>query len=85
VPANGIVLASIEELDPNTVRDALESPVSCRDAPSSAFLFFVDLDPEANWAHDCAYVFIASTGEIAWCAADWPPHESITLKLQAQR
>jgi hypothetical protein len=84
VPANSIVLASIEELDPNTLKNSRGLSVSCKGIPSSAFLFFVDLDPEANWAHDCACVFIASTGETAWCAADWSPHESITLKLQAR-
>ena len=84
VHANGIVLASTEELNPNTVKNALELPVSCKGAPSSAFLFFVDLDPAANWAHACAYVFIARTGETAWCEAEWPPHESVTLKLQTR-
>jgi type III restriction enzyme len=84
VPANGIVLASTEELDPNTVKNALELPVSCKGVPSSAFLFFVDLDPEANWAHACAYAFVARTGETVWGEADWPPHESIKLRLQAR-
>jgi hypothetical protein len=44
-----------------------------------AFLFFVDLEPEANWAHACAYAFVAETGETAWCDARWPPRESIPL------
>jgi hypothetical protein len=84
VPANGIVLASTEELDPNTVKNAIELPVRCKIVLSKAFLFFVDLDPEANWAHACAYAFVARTSETAWCEAEWPPHASITLKLQAR-
>jgi hypothetical protein len=36
-PANGIVLASTEELDPNTVKNALDLPVSCKGAPQAHF------------------------------------------------
>jgi hypothetical protein len=48
-----------------------------KDFPSPAVLFFVDLEPEANWAHSCAYVLVAETGETAWCDARWPPYASI--------
>jgi hypothetical protein len=84
VPANGIVLASLTELDSGNFRNAIGVPVSCGGPPAKGFLFFVDLDPEANWAHACAYVFVASTGETAWCPAEWPPEESTKLKLQAR-
>jgi type III restriction enzyme len=79
VPASAIVLASREALAPEGVQDVLNQPLSFKVMKTRAFLFFVDLEPEANWAHACAYAFVAETGETAWCDARWPPQESISL------
>ncbi|MBI4703582.1 MAG: DEAD/DEAH box helicase family protein [Deltaproteobacteria bacterium] len=84
LPAHAIVLASIEELDPKAVRNALDRSVAVSTAPARAFLFFVDLEPEANWAHACAYALVSAAKETAWCEAEWPPHASIALKLRAR-
>jgi hypothetical protein len=82
VPAAAVVLASTSELDPRTVRTALDQSLPLQDVPVSAFLFFVDLQPEANWAHACSYAFVSPAGEAVWCEAEWPPEPSIRLALQ---
>ena len=42
--------------------------------PWPAAVAFVDLEPEANWAHDCRYLLIhAETGEYESIAARFPP------------
>ena len=82
VPAHAIVLAAANELEPIAVRNALDKSLSTEVTLARAFLFFIDLEPEANWA--CAYAFVSPSGETAWCEAEWPPHASIALKLQAR-
>jgi hypothetical protein len=79
VPEKAGVFTSATLVDAARVRDALGNPLLSKGFPSPAFLFFVDLEPEANWAHACAYAFVAETGETAWCDARWPPRESIPL------
>ena len=83
IPQDAIVLASDVELETERVRNALEQRLNPSNAPPRAFLFFVDLTPEANWAHACAYAFVSASKEVAWCDAEWPPHASIALRLQA--
>jgi type III restriction enzyme len=84
LPKGAIVLATGAEVDPKTVETALERRVCPESRMSPAFLFFVDLEPEANWAHSCAYAFVPPTGEPVWCEAEWPPHASINLKPQVR-
>lgn len=84
IPAHAIVLASGREIEPIAVRNALDKPLTTGVALTRAFLFFVDLEPEANWAHACAYAFVSAAKDTAWCEAEWPPHASIDLKLQAR-
>ncbi|MFA6109172.1 MAG: DEAD/DEAH box helicase family protein [Candidatus Latescibacterota bacterium] len=84
VGAQAVVLSSLQALDPQEVKTALDHRLSLERAPASAFLFFVDLEPEANWAHACAYAFVSPAGETAWCQAEWPPRASIELRLQGR-
>jgi len=84
IPKQAIVLASTDELDPKAVRTALDKPLDLGSVPTRAFLFFVDLEPEANWAHACGYAFVSQGKEVVWCDAEWPPHASFALKLQAR-
>jgi hypothetical protein len=42
--------------------------------PWSAVIVFIDLQPEANWAHDCRYLLVnAETGELRSIEARFPP------------
>jgi hypothetical protein len=84
VPANAVVLASAGEVAPRDVRTVVDKALPTGPAPSRAFLFFVDLEPEANWAHACAYVFAAVGKAAIWHEAEWPPHASIELRLLAR-
>jgi type III restriction enzyme len=78
-----IVAASRQELDPMAVRDVMNAPIlQAKGLPSSGFLFFVDLNPEANWAHPCAYAFVGTEGKTDWQEAEWPPHSDLSLKTQ---
>jgi hypothetical protein len=84
LPKGALVLTAAAELDPRTVRTALDHTVCGDYALARAYLFFVDLEPEANWAHSCAYVFVPTAGEAAWCEAEWPPHASLVVKTQVR-
>lgn len=46
------------------------------------FLFFVDEEPAANWAHDCRYVFMFLSGGLAIAHREWPPTEGVYDKLE---
>jgi hypothetical protein len=83
VPAHAIVFVSTGELDPRMIRTAIGRSLTIHTdtAPTSAFLFFVDPDPDANWAHTCLYVFVSNSMEVVAYEAEWPPHnKSIVLK-----
>lgn len=84
VPSDAIVLASSTTVEPGMLRNALDRQVGPAAVAGRAFLFFVDLAPEANWAHACAYAFVSLTGATAWCSAEWPPHPSVVLKRQVR-
>jgi hypothetical protein len=41
---------------------------------SPVMVAFVDLKPEANWGHDCRYLFVdPETGELQTAVAQFPP------------
>ena len=66
-----------------------ESPITIdrtqRHMPWPGMIAFVDLDPEANWGHDCRYLLVnQETGELRSIDARFPPFlggASATLKL----
>jgi len=41
------------------------------------FMFFIDQMPDANWAHDSAYVLINLSGHATWTDCRWPPDDKI--------
>lgn len=38
-----------------------------------AFLFWVDEEPMANWAHRCRYVLVSENGTVVSVSREWPP------------
>lgn len=46
------------------------------------FMFFVDMQPEANWAHACAYALVHACGVRSLHIAEWPPDEDIMKKMK---
>jgi hypothetical protein len=83
IPDGAVVLASTTEINPKSVQTVLKNQ-GFGDTKTSAYLFFVDLEPEANWSHPCMYVFMPVTGEPTWYTAGWPPDDTIVLKPQAR-
>lgn len=46
------------------------------------YLIWMDLEPGANWAHNCVYVFLTEGGgEVFQVKQEWPPSEKIELTL----
>ncbi|HED05142.1 MAG TPA: hypothetical protein ENI61_00490 [Ignavibacteria bacterium] len=43
------------------------------------FMFFIDQFPDANWAHDSAYVLVNLSGHATWTDCRWPPDDNIQL------
>jgi hypothetical protein len=41
-------------------------------------LLFVDLEPDANWAHRVMYIQIGEV-ETSWCIWDWPPSQEYEM------
>lgn len=68
-----------EAVHPRELRTAKGEPLAAPTGMTSCYVFFVDQYPEANWAHECAYAFIASNGGRGWLDAEWPPEEQIEL------
>jgi len=46
-----------------------------------ATLLFIDLIPEANWAHDCLYLLVQSDGRVKKAYHQWPPSERLSGEL----
>jgi hypothetical protein len=49
------------------------SQVTAGPLSKDTYLFFADIEPEANWAHRCAYSIIRATGARSFHIAEWPP------------
>jgi hypothetical protein len=80
VSTNNTILVSKTKLKSEEIKDIYGHTFDTINIPTYSYLFFVDLFPEANWAHKCAYVFISKNKEFVWLDAEWPPHDSIKLK-----
>ncbi|MDA8408866.1 MAG: DEAD/DEAH box helicase family protein [Treponema sp.] len=84
VPSGALVMASKSVLSPKTVKNALDRLIAPDASSEEAFLFFIDLEPEANWAHACAYAFVSAERTGDWYEAEWPPQTSIDLVVQGR-
>lgn len=42
-------------------------------------LIFCDLNANANWQHDCKYIFIAESGKMITKLHTMPPNEKIRI------
>jgi hypothetical protein len=73
LPPGAKVFVSKTAESPRTFLDARGALLSCIPSAMLAHLIFVDLYPEANWAHDCLYVFAVSGGNLFAVAHNWPP------------
>ncbi len=83
LPPESRVMLSQEEKLPGLFLDVLghAAPVVPSDAPYH--LIFIDLEPEANWAHQCLYVFVLDTSNFFTVRHDWPPKD-MTIMEQIQ-
>lgn len=62
------------------LRDVHDRPIPGGEHLSGeGWLFFVDLSPEANWAHPCAYVVLRPSAAAVWLTHRWPPDETVRL------
>jgi len=67
---------SISELDTDQVLDVVGEKVPFK-KKQVASIFFIDLEPDANWAHKCTYLAIVTKGDgepeaVSW---EWPPQD----------
>lgn len=65
------------------VKDALEKALPTLKEMPPATMFFVDIEPEANWAHQCLYVFVLDTSNFFTVRHNWPPKD-MTIMEQIQ-
>lgn len=56
------VFVAPEPLASGTVIRTWHKSVTVPAAMKQAWFFFIDLAPQANWEHDCLYVFVALCG-----------------------
>ena len=72
LPPEVKVMVSKEERLPGLFLDVMghAAPVVPPDVP--CHLIFVDIEPEANWAHRCLWVF-AAAGSLYAVHHEWPP------------
>lgn len=48
---------------------------------TEGFLFWIDEEPSANWAHPCRYVLSLKSGSVVVARREWPPGAEIYDKL----
>lgn len=74
LPEGAKVSVSAEAEDPKKFLDAMEKTPEVIPSAERAHVIFVDLYPEANWEHDCIYVYVVSDGSLFAVKHNWPPH-----------
>ena len=80
IPNGVLEYISETELEISKLKDVMGNPLYPIDTGDlKSFLFFVDIEPNANWTHKCAYAIISDAKENAWYEHFWPPEESIKL------
>jgi hypothetical protein len=68
---SSVVYLDRQVLPPNSTLEIDRKPVNI---PSRAVIAFVDLNPTANWAHECRYLFVdPETGAVKSLDAHLPP------------
>jgi hypothetical protein len=68
---SSVVYLDRRVLPPNSTFEIDRKPVLI---PSQAVVAFVDLNPTANWAHECRYLFVdPETGDLKSLKARLPP------------
>ena len=60
----------------DTLLDTLYRPVMPTCPSYKVHVWFIDLEPEANWAHNCAYFCVCeNTGIFGWYPSSMPPKD----------
>ncbi len=80
IGSEAAVFTFAQPVDPSTLVDAVRQNLVEAPDIGPAHGFFVDQQPDANWAHECAYAFVTDDGATIWCNASWPPDESFALE-----
>ena len=75
LPPEVKVMVSKEERLPGLFLDVMGHTAQVVPPDEPCHLIFVDLQPEANWAHECLYVYVVSDGSLFAVKHDWPPNE----------
>jgi len=90
LPKDSLSKAQLWALEkPLAVNDVLTSisgpvdfDVNAVDDPPQ-WAFFLDLDPSANWEHDCAYLVVLESGASVMERRTAPPSTLLTKQLQS--
>lgn len=75
IPKDAKVYVSSKAESPKDFLDAMERTPEAIPSAEQAYVIFVDLYPEANWAHECLFVYVVSDGSLFAVKHDWPPNE----------
>ncbi len=67
----------------NQIKDCLHAQVLPIGESRVGTLYFIDLQPEANWSHPCIYLFSEQNGENDYvCYRDFPPTEKVMSNMR---
>lgn len=80
IPKHASVSVTTTEVYLKSVKDAMGMYIHSDSVfPENGFVFFIDMEPEANWGHDCAYASVPICGNTHWVKRNWPPAESLVM------
>ena len=80
IPAGAEVFAARGWLGADQILDVHEAAIPQLTAPlGRCALFFLDLEPDSNWAHPCRYILLAEDGTVVEAEHEWPPQETIEI------
>lgn len=73
IPPSAKVYVSKEKIAPSLLRDAINRPILQPAKDDPIHYIFVDMEPEANWAHHCLFALALSPSDFFVAQHDWPP------------
>lgn len=75
ISANSPVMSIKGPIAPPQATSAADQGTGANAAQPASFdyVFFVDLDPRANWEHQCAYVFVSDDKSVSAVDSTAPP------------
>lgn len=66
-------------LEAKDLKDVHDTPLGIERPTLRFWTFFVDIEPNANWAHPCMYYLIFENKETESLKHEWPPSENLPL------